>query len=53
MHRTITSDDVMRYPNGVRPRDVQFHEEDNIEYRGGRLMKSNRMVTVTMCNCAI
>ena len=48
MHRTVTSDDVLRFPNDISPRDIQFHEEDDIEYRDGRLIKSNGTVHLSL-----
>ena len=41
MHRTITSADVMEYSTEIPARDVDLVEEEDIEYRSGRLIKSN------------
>ena len=48
MHRIITSEDVMEYPMHVPPRDVQLIKEDDIEYRDGRLVKSNGTTRVSV-----
>ena len=41
MHRTFTSDDVIEYAMHTPNREVQLVEEEDIEYRDGRLYKSN------------
>ena len=41
IHRTVTSDDILEYSSGIPTRDVQLQEEDDIEYRDGRLVKSS------------
>ena len=41
IHRTVTSEDVLEYSSGVHTRDVQLREEDDIEYRDGRLFRSS------------
>ena len=41
MHRTFTSDDVIEYTMHIPRRKVQLVEEEDIEYRDGRLYKSN------------
>lgn len=41
MHRIITSEDVIEYPMQVNSKDIQFVKEEDIEYRDGKLVKSN------------
>ena len=48
MHRTINSEDVIEYPMHVRARDVSLHEEEDIEYRDGRLTKSNGTMSISI-----
>ena len=48
MHRIITSEDVMEYPMHTPPRDVQLVKEEDIEYRDGRLVRSNGTTRVSL-----
>ena len=48
IHRTVNSEDVIEYASHVPPREVQFHEEDDIEYREGKLVKSNGTVHLSL-----
>ena len=41
MHRSITSGDVVEYPANIPAGDVELMEEEDIEYKDGRLVKSN------------
>ena len=41
MHRTIDSEDIIEFPMHIPTRDVTLHEEEDIEYKDGRLIKSN------------
>ena len=41
MHRTVTNDDVIEYAMHTPNREIQLVEEEDIEYRDGRLYKSN------------
>ena len=47
MHRSISTEDVMEYPMHVPPRDVLLVKEEDIEYRDGRLAKSNGTTRVS------
>ena len=40
----------MEYSSGVSTRDVQFNEEDDIEYRDGRLVKASGTMSLTIDN---
>ena len=48
MHRTVTSEDVVEYPMHVPPRDIQLVKEEDVEYREGRLFKSNGTTHVSL-----
>ena len=48
IHRTVNSQDVIEYASHVPPQEVQFHEEDDIEYREGKLVKSNGTVHLSV-----
>lgn len=48
MHRTIDSEDVQEHLMEVPPRDIDFHQEDDIEYRDGRLLRSNGTMTFSL-----
>ncbi|CAI8009366.1 hypothetical protein GBAR_LOCUS6308 [Geodia barretti] len=41
MHRSISNDDVVEYPANIPAGDVELVEEEDIEYKDGRLVKSN------------
>ncbi|CAI8021652.1 hypothetical protein GBAR_LOCUS12822 [Geodia barretti] len=41
MRRTIDSEDIIEFPMHIPTRDVKLHEEEDIEYKDGRLIKSN------------
>ena len=41
MHRTVVTEDVVEYPMHVPPKDIQLVKEEDVEYREGRLSKSN------------
>ena len=48
MHRTVMTDDVVEYPMHVPPRDIQLVKEEDVEYREGRLSKSNGTTHVSL-----
>ena len=47
MHRSISTEDVMEYPMHVPPRDVLLVKEEDVEYRDGKLAKSNGTTRVS------
>lgn len=40
MHRTITGDDVLAYPNDIPKQDIKLTKEEDIEYQSGKLRHS-------------
>lgn len=52
MHRTISSGDVMEYPMHVPTQDIDLIKEEDIEYRDGRLVKSNGTTRVSLDHAA-
>ena len=48
MHRSVSSDDVVEYPTNIPARDVELVEEEDIEYRDGKLFKSNGTMNVSI-----
>ena len=48
MHRTVMSEDVVEYPMHVSPRDIELVKEEDVEYREGRLSKSNGTTHVSL-----
>ena len=48
MHRSISREDVMEYPTHIPVEDVDLVEEEDIEYRDGKLFKSNGTLNLTV-----
>ena len=48
MHRTVKSIDILEHSSEVGAEDVEFHEEDDIEYRDDKLVKSNGTIFISI-----
>jgi len=48
MHHTVMTEDVVEYPMHVPPQDIQLVKEEDVEYREGRLSKSNGTTRVSL-----
>ena len=48
MHRSISNNDVIEYPMDIPDKDVELTEEEDIEYRDGRLVRSNGTMNISM-----
>ena len=48
VHHTVSSDDILEYSNDINPKDVEFIEEDDIEYRDGRLLKASETIHLSV-----
>ena len=48
MHRSISNNDVVEYPINIPEEDVELTEEEDIEYKDGRLVKSNGTMNISM-----